>query len=99
VLVLIADRLVAKNNKKEIQPEAFIAEIASVKDALTGKPASWKTETLDNRFDYLRITDKIPPGGARLYIVSGTTQGHFSEKAVPPGTREQFFDKAFAPID
>lgn len=99
LLVLIADRLVAKNNKKEVQPEAFVAEIAGVKDALTGKPANWKTETNDNRFDYLRITDKIPPGGARLYIVSGTTQGRFSEKAVPPGTREQFFDKAFAPID
>ena len=99
VLVLIADRLVAQNNKQEIQPAAFIAEIAGVKDALTGTAPSWKTETLDNRFDYLRITEKIPPGGAKLYIVSGKTQGRFSEGAVPPGAREQFFDKAFAPID
>ena len=99
LLVLIADRLVAKYKKQEIQPEAFVAEIASVKDALTGKAADWKTETQHNRFDYLHLTDKLAPGEARLYLVSGIDQGRFSEKAVPPGAREQFYDKDFAPID
>jgi len=97
--VLIADRLVAKYKKAEVQPEAFVAEIAGVRDALTGQPAQWTTETQEKRFDYLRITDKLAPGEARLYIVSGKDHGRFSEQAVPPGTREQFYDKDFAPID
>lgn len=99
LLVLIADRLAAKYKKQEIQPEAFVAEIAGVKDALTGKAAHWKTETQHNRFDYLHLTDKLGPGEARLYLVSGKDQGRFSEKAVPQGAREQFYDRDFAPID
>ncbi len=99
LLVLIADRLVAKYKKQEIQPQAFVAEIDSVKDAFTGNAADWKTETQHNRFDYLHLTDKLAPGEARLYLVSGKDQGRFSEKAVPPGAREQFYDKDFAPID
>ena len=99
LLVLIADRLVAKYKKQEIQPEAFVAEISGVKDALTGKATDWKTETQHNRFDYLHLTDKLAPGEARLYVVSGKDEGRFSEQAVPPGTREQFYDKDFAPID
>jgi hypothetical protein len=99
LLVLIADRLVAKYKKQEIQPEHFVAEIASLKDALTGWRIDWKTETQHNRFDYLHLTDKLGPGEARLYIVSGKHEGRFSEQAVPAGAREQFYDKSFAPID
>jgi len=99
LLVLIADRLVAKYKKQEIQPEHFVAEISGVKDALTGRQIDWKTETQHNRFDYIHLTDKLGPGEARLYIVSGKHEGRFSEQAVPAGAREQFYDKSFAPID
>ena len=99
LLVVIGDRLAAKNNRKEIQPEQFAGEIAGVKDALSGQPATWRLETLHQRFDYLRITDKLRPAEARLYVVSGKGKGTFSEQAIPPEGREQLFDKAYAPID
>lgn len=99
LLVLIADRLVAKYQKEEVQPDAFVAEIAGVKDALTGRSTAWKTETQENRFEYLRITDTLAPGEARLYVVSAKGEGRFSGAAVPAGPRAQFFDQDFAPID
>ncbi len=99
LMVLVGDRLAAKTNRSEVQPEAFVAEVQSVRDAITGGEIAWKHETLSGRFDHLRLVEKLGPGAARLYIVSGKHEGRFSEKAVPPGMREQFFDKAYAPID
>ena len=99
LMVLVGDRLAAQTNRSEVQPEAFVAEVQSVRDAITGGEIAWKHETLSGRFDHLRLVEKLGPGAARLYIVSGKHEGRFSEKAVPPGMREQFFDKAYAPID
>lgn len=99
LLAMIADRALAKTGKPSVQAEAFVAEIAAVKDALTDTAIGWKHEVMDKRFDYLRINDRIGPGAARLYIVYGRQNGGFSEKAIPAGAREHWFDKAFSSID
>lgn len=99
LLVMVADRAEAKAGKKAIQSEILVSEIDSIKDAITGREVGWKHEVLDRRFDYLRITDRIAPGESRLYVVYGRHKGGFSEKAIPPGAREQLFDKAYSSID
>jgi len=99
LLTMIADRAIAKTGQPSVQPEAFVTEIATVRDALTDTEIGWKHEVMDKRFDYLRINDRIGPGAARLYVVYGQQNGGFSEKAIPAGAREHWFDKAFSSID